>query len=53
MIPDASICGFIFAHPYACYPDIRRISREQYEAYAGRRGMDAMAARTFLSHLLD
>ena len=53
MIPDASICGFIFAHPQACYPDIRRISREQYEAYARRRGMDGQTARQFLSHLLD
>ena len=53
MIPDASICGFIFAHPQACYPEIRRISKEQYEAYAQKRGMDAQTARQFLSHLLD
>ncbi len=53
MIPDASICGFIFAHPQACYPEIRRISKEQYEAYAQKRGMDALTARRFLSHLLD
>ena len=53
MIPDASICGFIFAHPQACYPEIRRISKEQYEAYAQKRGMDAQTARRFLSHLLD
>lgn len=53
MIPDASICGFIFAHPQACYPEIRRISKEQYEAYAQKRGMDALTARQFLSHLLD
>ena len=53
MVPDASICGFIFAHPQATYPEIRRISREQYEAYARKRGMDAQTARRFLSHLLD
>lgn len=53
MIPDASICGFIFAHPQACYPEIRRISKAQYEAYAQKRGMDALTARQFLSHLLD
>lgn len=53
MIPDASICGFIFAHPQVCYPEIRRISKEQYEAYAQKRGMDALTARQFLSHLLD
>ena len=53
MIPDASICGFIFAHPDACYPEIRRISGEQYETYARKRGMDSQTARRFLSHLLD
>ena len=38
MIPEASICGLIFMHPEARYPEIRRISREQYEDYAARRG---------------
>lgn len=52
MVPDASICGLIFAHPYAAYPEIRRISREQYGEYAGKRGMDSQTARRFLSHLL-
>lgn len=52
MRPDASICGFIFMHPDASYPDIRRISREEYEDYARRRGMDEETARRFLSHLL-
>lgn len=52
MRPDASICGFIFMHPDASYPDIRRISRKEYEDYAQRRGMDEETARRFLSHLL-
>ena len=52
MIPEASICGLIFMHPEARYPEIRRISREQYENYAERRGMDDETARRFLSHLL-
>lgn len=52
MRPDASICGFIFMHPDANYPDIRCISREEYEDYALRRGMDEETARRFLSHLL-
>ncbi len=34
MIPDASICGFIFAHRKASYPDIRHISHEQFVRYA-------------------
>ena len=52
MIPEASICGLIFMHPEARYPEIRRISREQYEDYAARRGMDDETARRFLGHLL-
>ncbi len=53
MIPEASICGFIFIHPQAkYYHEIRRISREQYEDYARRRGMDEDTARRFLGHLL-
>ena len=52
MIPEASICGFIFMHPQARYPEIRRISKEQYDDYAVRRGMDEQTARRFLGHLL-
>ena len=52
MIPEASICGFIFMHPQAKYHEIRRISQEQYEDYARRRGMDENTARRFLGHLL-
>lgn len=52
MTPEASICGFIFIHPQAKYHEIRRISREQYEDYAKRRGMDEDTARRFLGHLL-
>ena len=52
MIPEASICGFIFMHPQARYPEIRKISQAEVEAYARRRGMDAKTADRFLSHLL-
>lgn len=52
MMPESSICGFIFMHPDAKYPDIRRISQKQYEDYALRRGMDEQTARRFLHHLL-
>ena len=52
MIPDASICGMVFMHPQASYPEIRKISKEQYEDYAERRGMDTETARRFLGHLL-
>ena len=52
MMPEASICGMIFMHPEARYPDIRRIGKEQYERYAESRGMDKETARRFLGHLL-
>ena len=52
MTPEASICGFIFMHPEAKYPDIRRISRKQFEEYAKRRGMTKDQAERFLGHLL-
>ena len=52
MMPESCICGMIFMHPDAKYPDIRRISRLQYDDYAHRRGMSEETARRFLGHLL-
>ena len=52
MTPEASICGLIFIHPDAEYPDIRRISRTQYDEYASARGFDNEKARRFFGHLL-
>ena len=52
MIPEASICGFIFMHPQAGYHEIRRISKEQCDRYSDSRGMDEERRRRFLGHLL-
>ncbi len=52
MIPDASICGFIIAHKKAAYPSVLKISREQYDRYAGLRGFSEEDASKFLGHLL-
>jgi 5-methyltetrahydrofolate--homocysteine methyltransferase len=52
MTPESSICGMIFTHPEASYPDRRRISQKQYDDYVQRRGMDNETARRFLGHLL-
>jgi len=52
MIPSATICGFVFMHPEACYPDIRNITQEQYVSYAKLRGLDTDKARQFLGNLL-
>ena len=52
MTPESSICGMIFMHPEARYPEIRRISKDQYDRYVSQRGMSEEEARKFLGHLL-
>lgn len=52
MIPDASICGLIFIHPDATYPEIRRVSQKAIDEYARRRGMSDSEKERFLGHLL-
>lgn len=52
MIPDASICGMIFVHRDATYPEIRNISRKSFGDYVLRRQMTDDDARRFLGHLL-
>ena len=52
MIPDASICGLIFIHPEATYPEIRRVSQKAIDEYAHRRGMSDSEKARFLGHLL-
>ena len=39
MDPAASICGLYFAHPEARYFSVDRITRDQVEDYAHRKGM--------------
>ena len=51
MIPDASICGLIFAHPDACYPEIHSLAQETLDSYALRRGFSEREKDTFLSYL--
>ncbi len=52
MIPDASICGLIFMHPEASYPEIRRAGRKAIDEYARRRGFSDAEKAQFLGHLL-
>lgn len=52
MIPDASICGLIFIHPEATYPEIRRVNQKAVDEYARRRGMSDSEKARFLGHLL-
>ena len=52
MIPEASICGLIFIHPEATYPEIRRLSSSEIDEYAARRGMSDSDKARFLGHLI-
>ena len=52
MTPESSICGLIFMHPDASYPEIRKISKEQYDSYSKARGMSEETAQRFIGHLL-
>ena len=52
MIPDASICGFVFAHPSAAYPEIRHLSPAAVDAYAALRGFSPEEKKRFLGTLL-
>ena len=51
MKPEAAICGLMFIHQHAAYPDIRRVSPQTIDDYAARRGMSGDEARHFLGHL--
>ena len=53
MTPDASVCGMIFIHRNACYPDIRSLSREQWLGYARKRQMNLQTAEIIIGHLLQ
>lgn len=39
MKPEASVCGFYFAHPEAKYFDVGKINKDQIEDYASRKKM--------------
>ena len=52
MIPEACICGLIFVHDNATYPEIRHLDRAAIDGYAARRGMSEQDKSRFLGHLL-
>ena len=39
MLPGASVSGWYFSHPKACYFDVGLIGRDQIEDYARRKGL--------------
>jgi 5-methyltetrahydrofolate--homocysteine methyltransferase len=49
MQPAASVSGFYFAHPRARYFAVDRITRDQIESYARRKGMSISEVERWLS----
>ena len=49
MSPAASICGLYFAHPQARYFAVDRITRDQVEDYARRKGMTVAEVERWLA----
>lgn len=49
MVPHASVCGLMFAHPQSRYFSVGRIDEHQLADYAQRRGISLETARKYLS----
>ena len=49
MMPAASVSGLYFAHPESRYFAVDRITREQVEAYAARKGMPVQEIERWLA----
>jgi len=49
MDPAASVCGLYFAHPQARYFSVDRITRDQVEHYAHRKGWKLAEAERWLA----
>lgn len=52
MDPPASVCGWYFAHPQARYFAVDRITRDQVEAYARRKGVAVSEVERWLAPYL-
>ena len=52
MHPGAAVSGFYFSHPVSHYFGIGRISRDQVEDYATRKGWDMPTAERWLAPIL-
>ena len=52
MVPHASVCGLMLAHPAASYFNIGKIGTDQLHDYSQRRGMTIENMEKFIGHLL-
>ena len=53
MNPPASVCGWYIAHPQSHYFGLGKISRDQLENYAKRKGMSIEEAEKWLRPVLE
>ena len=53
MVPEASVCGYYLGRPESKYFSIGKITGEQLDDYAARRGMDKKTAEMWLSSILS
>jgi 5-methyltetrahydrofolate--homocysteine methyltransferase len=49
MYPTAAVSGFYFSHPDSKYFSVGKISRDQVESFAGRKGMTLEVTEKWLS----
>jgi len=53
MTPTASVCGLYFANPHATYFNLDRITKEQVEDYATRKGVSTEVIEKWLGPILS
>ena len=53
MLPGASVSGWYFSHPESKYFNVGRISRDQFDDYISRKGIDAKTAARFLANNMN
>lgn len=53
MYPAASVCGWYFSHPQSTYFGVGKITQDQLEDYAARKGMDIDEMAKWLSPVLE
>jgi 5-methyltetrahydrofolate--homocysteine methyltransferase len=53
MLPAAAVCGYYFSHPGSQYFVVGRVSKEQVEDYARRKGVGLQQAERWLASNLD
>jgi 5-methyltetrahydrofolate--homocysteine methyltransferase len=53
MYPTAAVSGWYFSHPQSQYFVVGRVSREQVEDYAHRKGWELAEAERWLAPILD